>query len=368
MPAFPASTITHRPETAPSSDIASSRNHLSVQTVAPGVAYLTTVFVNVYFVGEPGGPWALVDTGLPFSAQAIRAAASARFGPDTAPVAILLTHGHFDHSGSVIELASAWHCPIYAHPLEMPYLTGKSDYPPQDPTVSGALAFLSRFFPHSGINIAGTVQPLPDDHTVPGMPGWRWHHTPGHTAGHVSLFRESDGVLLAGDALATMDLDSWTAQITERQELAPPPTPLTTDWDAARDSVKRLSALYPSVIAAGHGVPITGHGVGERLALLADPFPKPTSGRYTVQPAVTDETGVVTIPPPVPDTLPLQLAAAAATVAALTAAAAFERSQRGAPRAPEIPAAHGNYRSALGWLALGAGVLAGVLLFPRRAE
>ncbi|MES2464009.1 MAG: MBL fold metallo-hydrolase [Armatimonadota bacterium] len=308
-------------------DVASSRNHLSPQEVAPGIAYLTTLFVNLYLVGEPGSPWVLVDTGLPHSAHAIRRAAAARFGEGRAPEAIVLTHGHFDHAGSIIDLAATWNVPVYAHPLEMPYLTGKSDYPPQDPTIGGAIAFLSRFFPHNGINIAGTVRALPADGTIPEMPGWTWLHTPGHTAGHISLFRQADGVLLSGDALTTMDLDSWSAQVTERQELDGPPTPLTTDWDAARDSVERLSHLYPSVIAAGHGVPIAFSGVGERLVHLASHLTPPLGGRYADQPAMTDESGVVSVPPPVPDPLPTYLAIAA-TVLGITAAAFYEKRNR----------------------------------------
>jgi hypothetical protein len=121
-----------------------------------------------------------------------------------------------------------------------------------------------------------------------------------------------------------MDLDSWSAQVTERQELDRPPAPLTTDWEAARDSVERLSGLYPSIIAAGHGVPIAYHEVGERLIDLAAHLDSPPAGRYAAQPAVTDETGVVSVPPPPPDPLPLYLAIVAAA-AALTAAALYEK-------------------------------------------
>jgi len=106
--------------------------------------------------------------------------------------------------------------------LEVPYLTGRSDYPPQDPTVGGALAFASRLFPHTGIDLRGRAQALPADGSVPGMPGWRWLHTPGHTAGHVSLFREGDRVLLAGDAFAAMDQDSVRGMLTRRQEVSRP--------------------------------------------------------------------------------------------------------------------------------------------------
>ncbi len=97
---------------------------------APGVTYTTVVFVNAYFVDAPdgGGSWVLVDTGLLKSAMLVRRAAEQRYGSGARPDAIILTHGHFDHAGNALHLAREWDVPIYAHRLEMPYLTGKSDY------------------------------------------------------------------------------------------------------------------------------------------------------------------------------------------------------------------------------------------------
>ncbi len=235
------------------------------QQVAPGVARIGIVFVNAYLVGVAEGPvWALVDSGLPFSAPFIRRAARKRFGAGARPEAIILTHGHFDHAGSALALASEWDVPVYAHPLEMPYLTGRSDYPPQDPAMGGAIAQMARMFPHTGYDFGDRVRSLPEDGSVPGMEGWRWLHTPGHTPGHISLFRGEDRVLLAGDALATMDLDSWSSQLTKERELHRPPAPFTTDWEAARRSVERLSGLEPSVIA-----------------VAADLFPSSSTGSST---------------------------------------------------------------------------------------
>jgi glyoxylase-like metal-dependent hydrolase (beta-lactamase superfamily II) len=111
----------------------------------------------------------------------------------------------------------------------MPYLTGRSDYPPRDPTMGGAMAQMSRLMPDHGYDFGDRVQTLPADGGVPGLPGWRWVHTPGHTPGHVSLHREDDGVLIAGDSLATMDLDLWAAYFTRQRGLnrPSPPSPST---------------------------------------------------------------------------------------------------------------------------------------------
>ena len=196
----------------------------SAEEFVPGVARVEIIFVNVYLVGAPGGPWALVDTGLPLlSASLIRRAVAKRYGDGARPEAIVLTHGHFDHAGVALDLARGWDVPIYAHPLEMPYLTGKSDYPPQDSTMGGAIAQMARLFPHDGYDFGDRVRPLPSDGDVPGLPNWTFYHTPGHTPGHVSLFRETDGTLLAGDALTTMNMDSWTSQLTREREFHRPP-------------------------------------------------------------------------------------------------------------------------------------------------
>ena len=295
--------------------------------VAHGVTSLTTIFANVYFVGASGAPWILVDTGLPKFAGLIRRAALRRYGAGARPAGIILTHGHFDHAGSALDLATVWDVPIYAHPLELPYLTGKSDYPPQDPTMGGAIAFMSRFFPHEGYNFGARVRPLPEDGSVPGMPGWRWLHSPGHTPGHVSFFRDADRLLLAGDAVATTDMDSWAAQITWSREFDRPPAPFTADWQAVHRSVEQLAALRPRTVAAGHGRPLAGPRVAEELQRFAADFAPPRAGRYAGRPVQADENGLVSVPPRVPDPLPKRVAGAA--VALLMGAALVARVNRG---------------------------------------
>jgi glyoxylase-like metal-dependent hydrolase (beta-lactamase superfamily II) len=302
-----------------------------MQILAPGVARLPVGIANVYFLGNTEGPWMLLDTGMPGGAAKIRAAAEERFGPDSKPVGIILTHGHADHAGSASELASAWDVPIYAHPLEFPYLTGETLYPPPDPTVGGPLAFLCRFFPPNGFDLRPLLQPLPPDQTVPGLPDWNWLPTPGHAPGHVSLWRESDRIVLAGDALATVDLDSLPALLTQRPQITRPPSPITCDWGAARASVQMLAALDPAILGCGHGRPMSGPTVAAALSALAAGFPVPTHGRYVSEPARTDAEGIVSLPPPAPDPLPRQLALGAALAAFVGAAFALAGRRRKAP-------------------------------------
>lgn len=299
----------------------------SITRIAPDVAWLPVSFVNVYFVGQPGGRWTLIDAGLPGRASQISRAAAARFGAGSRPEAIVLTHGHFDHAGSAWELAQKWDVSIYAHPLEQPYLTGESPYPPPDPTIGGAIAFLSRFMPTRPFDFSGRLRAL-EPGQVPGMADWEWIATPGHAPGHVSLFRSSDRVLLAGDAFATMDMDSWIGLISAKQVLAPGGAPFNTDWAATRASVQQLADLRPEVAACGHGIPIRGDELPSRLARFAARFKAPRHGRYVREPAITDRDGIVSLPPAPLDPVPIATAVGMFTVGLALGAGYLERDTR----------------------------------------
>jgi glyoxylase-like metal-dependent hydrolase (beta-lactamase superfamily II) len=267
--------------------------------------------VNVYFAGVEGAgdrSWVLIDAGLRGWTGSIVAAAERRFGAGARPSAVVLTHGHFDHVGGLPRLAELWDVPVYAHELELPYLDGRSPYPPPDPSVGGgAMARLSFLYPRGPIDLGARLRPLPADGTVPGMPGWRWVATPGHSPGHVSLFREADRTLVAGDAFVTVKQESALAVIEQRPEIHGPPAYYTCDWLAAKHSVQALAELGPRLAATGHGIPLGGPALSDGLKALAQGFDRvavPPHGRYTAEPALTDANGVVSLPPAVWDPVP----------------------------------------------------------------
>ncbi len=70
------------------------------------------------------------------------------------------------------------------------------------------MTYLSFSDPKAPINVEQYMSELPEDGTIPELQDWRWVHTPGHTPGHISLFREKDGVLVAGDAIVTTKAES----------------------------------------------------------------------------------------------------------------------------------------------------------------
>lgn len=249
------------------------------------IEVINFTIVTVCLVGKPNDrDWVLVDTGLENSADLILQSVEKRFGKDSRPQAIILTHGHFDHVGSVIKLSELWDVPVYIHELELPYVTGKKDYPKGDPTVDeGMVAKMSPTFPNTSIDIGFRVMALPANGTVPNMTDWKWIHTPGHTEGHISLFRERDGVLIAGDALSTVKQESLISVITQKEQISGPPKYLTVDWNAAEDSVKRLKDLNPSLVIPSHGQPIKGDELTRHLELLSNHFSEiavPEEGRF----------------------------------------------------------------------------------------
>jgi glyoxylase-like metal-dependent hydrolase (beta-lactamase superfamily II) len=280
------------------------QNDDNTHQIAEDLAYKRLAIVNVVFFGRPGAgdrEWVLIDAGLPGFAGAIKRAAAERFGENSRPAAILMTHGHFDHIGSLETLADDWDAPIYAHLLEQPYLDGQSAYPPPDLTVGGGLMTISApLFPPGPINVGRRLRLLPDDYSVPHMYGWRWIHTPGHTPGHASFWRENDRSLIVGDAFVTTRPESVYAVILQKPEMHGPPMYYTPDWDRACESVRTLAALEPGLVVTGHGRAMRGEEMRLALHTLArdfDEVARPKHGRYVREPAHADATGTTFVPP-----------------------------------------------------------------------
>ena len=248
----------------------------ALSEVAPGVHLLSlgTLSGNVYFV-KPEASWTLVDTSVAKAAGPIQKAAEALFGTGTRPASIVLTHVHPDHAGSARALARAWDCPVYIPTGEMQLAVVRNlDSVRQyaNPLDHWIILPILRALPRRWVQTAlekeslqEVARPLEPDAAIPGLPGWRSIMTPGHSPGHLSFFRESDRVLLSGDALLTVDMGSvggllaWLLRPRVARVCAPP---WYTNWDAqkTRDSIAAIARLEPRVVAGGHGVPLSSDG------------------------------------------------------------------------------------------------------------
>ena len=88
--------------------------------------------------------------------------------------------------------------------------------------------------------------------------------TPGHTVGHIALWRESDRVLVLGDVLNNMHLATGIPGLRE------PPELFMTDVPKNRESIRKLAALEPRLMCFGHGAPLRN---ADKLKRLAEKLP-----------------------------------------------------------------------------------------------
>jgi glyoxylase-like metal-dependent hydrolase (beta-lactamase superfamily II) len=184
-------------------------------------------FVSAYLLVR-GGEVAVVDLGTDGSADAIEAGLTAAGTGWGAVRHVILTHQHPDHVGGLAGVAPQVSATLYAGQADVSAITAPK---PLTPVNDGDDVF--------GLQIIGT---------------------PGHTAGHISVFDPANGVLVAGDALRTTD------------GLAGPDPQYTADMAQAAASVKKMAALDVRAILPGHGAPLMT-GAGEALTKLAASLP-----------------------------------------------------------------------------------------------
>lgn len=243
---------------------------------------------NVYFV-RSGTSRVLIDTGSAKCDREIQGAAESLFGTDTPPSAILLTHDHPDHAGSTPALVRRWGCAVYVHPDELALVTADfstffsivKEY--ANPLDTWVILPLMRLMPRqheamlSASSFKEAARAFDPGAGVPGLPRWECIPTPGHTLGHVSFFRPGDRVLITGDAILTIHLNSLWSFLRwgvgrNKQRLSGPPWYTTWNWRAAKKSVTTLARLEPRMLACGHGLPMSSTGTASALRAFAEHF------------------------------------------------------------------------------------------------
>jgi glyoxylase-like metal-dependent hydrolase (beta-lactamase superfamily II) len=154
-----------------------------------------------------------------------------------------LTHAHPDHQGASHEVCTR---------LGIPYWVGEADADAaENPELIGQRQpdhFIAQFFVKV---FTGPGHPV-DRKLNEGdeVAGFQVLHVPGHSAGHVAFWRESDGVLILGDVLNNMDV------LTGIPGLHDPKSYLTPDPVENRRSARRLAELEPKLTLFGHGAPL----------------------------------------------------------------------------------------------------------------
>jgi steroid delta-isomerase-like uncharacterized protein len=230
------------------------------ERVADGVWIIRGGFpaktMNLYLIEDEGG-LTVFDAGIAAMTSAVRAAAIRMGGIRR----VVLGHADADHRGAAPGLGA----PVYCHQAEREAALSASPTRPYHDFSKlrpyGRL-ILSRLLPvwdGGPVEITGAVAEGDD------IAGFRVVDLPGHAPGQIGLFRESDRVALITDCFYTLD-----PQTGIKGRARVPHPAFNIDTDQARDSMRKLADLEPTVAWAGHGNPVQGDVAGElRRAALA---------------------------------------------------------------------------------------------------
>ncbi len=203
--------------------------------VAPGVHQISLFgshTINAYLVGD-----ILIDAGIRGSVTKLEAALQHH-----KLRAHVLTHAHADHQGASHTICSNRQIPLWIHEFEVDLMERGAIL--ENIPNSFVTRIQSQFW-------AGPAHPVSralkegDD-----LNGFEVLETPGHSKGHVSLWRESDRVLIAGDVLTNMNILTLQAGLHEPLKV------FTLDSVQNRKNIQRLAKLEPRIALFGHGAPL----------------------------------------------------------------------------------------------------------------
>ncbi|MDF2516030.1 MAG: beta-lactamase [Sphingobacterium sp.] len=202
--------------------------------IAPEVVQISLMprnSINCYIIEG-----VLVDSGIRSSYATVKKAL------EELPVyQHVLTHAHADHQGCSDQLCDEFAIPLLCHPNEV-FRAETGMVTKAYPRPQHWIAKLQqKYWAGQGHKVQRTI--VENDM----IGNFRVIETPGHSAGHISLFRERDGVLIIGDAAVNMNL------LTTAVGLRLPPGLFTTDQQRNIQSLQKLAKLKPAIICFGHG-------------------------------------------------------------------------------------------------------------------
>lgn len=236
---------------------------MALERVAEGVWLLRGDFrgaMNVYFVEDEGGVVAF-DAGTKAMRRKVAAAAAELGGLKR----VVLGHAHADHRGTAPYLEA----PAYCHPDEVADAESDAAITPYMDLAQLPVAWVRWLYPTllrrwdgGAVEIAGTV--AEGDRVA----GFEVLHFPGHAPGLIGLWRESDRVALVSDVVYLVD--SARLKPLPHGEASVPHPAWAWDHAQAKESVRKLAALEPRVVGAGHERPLVGENLRPVLERAAE--------------------------------------------------------------------------------------------------
>jgi glyoxylase-like metal-dependent hydrolase (beta-lactamase superfamily II) len=219
--------------------------------------------MNIYFI-EDGDGVVQFDAGTKAMSKATKAAADELGGVKK----IVLGHGHADHRGT----APSMGVPVQCHPDEV---ADAEDEAAIDsymeistlPALRARLAYplLMRRWDGGPVQIDGTVS------EGDRIAGFEVVEFPGHARGLIGLWRESDRLALVSDVVYLIDSVKLGKPLPPGEASVPHPA---WAWDhaKAKQSVRKLAALDPAVVGAGHAEPLVADSLRETLERAAEKY------------------------------------------------------------------------------------------------
>lgn len=205
--------------------------------------------MNVYLLRGPEGELVQFDAGTRSMTKAVRRAAEGLGGLDR----IVLGHGHADHRGTAPGLG----VPVLCHPDEVSDAESSASFAPymdlsmlEVAPVRWVYRVMLPWWDGGPVEIAGTVE---EGEMVA---GFEVVHFPGHAPGLIGLWRESDRVAIVSDTVYLVD-SARLRPLPEGEASVPHPA-WAWDHEKAKASVRKLAALHPGMVLAGHGEPLVG--------------------------------------------------------------------------------------------------------------